>query len=99
MYFFEIWFEIFCIIKSQNIIVAIPNIMPKKTVGILVSSKASGSKSKHTIAIISPDANDKIKLKNFLDGLLNFIPIIPPIVVPNVPKDNPIKVVFMISFK
>ena len=84
---------------SQNIIVTIPKIIPKNTVGIVVSSNASGNKSKHTMAIISPDANAKIKLKNFFDGFLNLTPIIPPIVVPKVPKNNPIKVVFIISFK
>lgn len=60
---------------------------------------ASGTKSKHTIAIISPDAKDKIKLKNLLDVFLNFIPNIPPSVVPNVPKNNPTNVVFNNSFK
>ena len=47
-----------------------------------------------TPAIISPDANDKIKLKNFSDELLKAIPIIPPNVVPKVPKNKPINVVF-----
>ena len=61
-----------------------------------VKLNASGNKSKHTIASIRPDANDKIKLKNFFEGFLNFTPIIPPIVVPKVPKNNPIKVVFNI---
>ena len=77
----------------------IPNMMPKNEVGKLESSKASGIKSKQTMAIMSPEANDKIKLKNFLEVFLNLIPIIPPIVVPNVPKNKPINVVFKISFK
>ena len=59
-----------------------------------VKLKASGIKSKHTIEIISPDANAKTKLKNFFDVFLKVTPIIPPIVVPNVPKKSPINVVF-----
>ena len=50
---------------------------------------ASGIKSKHIIAVIKPDANDNMKLKNLFDVFLNVTPIIPPIVVPNVPKNNP----------
>ena len=50
--------------KSQNIILAIPNNIPKKAAPKLVNPNASGNKSKHTIAIISPDANAKMKLKN-----------------------------------
>ena len=76
-----------------------PKNIPKNAVGKFVKLKASGNKSKQTIANISPDANARIKLKNFFDGFLNFTPIIPPIVVPKVPKNNPIKVVFNISFK
>jgi len=37
---------------------------------------------------------DKIKLKNLFDVFLKHIPIIPPKVVPNVPKNKPINVVF-----
>lgn len=85
--------------KSQNIILPIPNSIPKKTAPKLVSSNASGNKSKHTIATISPDAKAKMKLKNLWDGFLNLIPINPPIVVPKVPKNNPISVVFIISLK
>ena len=36
----------------------------------------------------------KTKLKNFFDVFLKVTPIIPPIVVPNVPKKSPINVVF-----
>lgn len=39
-----------------------------------------------------------MKLKNLLDVFLKNKPISPPIVVPKVPKNNPIKVVFKISF-
>lgn len=84
---------------SQKNITIIPSIIPKKAIDKLVNPKASGSKSKQTIAIISPDANAKIKLKNLLEVFLNFIPIIPPMVVPKVPKNKPINVVFKISFK
>ena len=85
--------------KSHIIIIIIPKNIPKNTADKFVKLKASGNKSKHTIANISPDANAKIKLKNFLDVFFNFTPITPPIVVPKVPKNNPIKVVFNISFK
>ena len=47
---------------------------------------ASGIKSKHIIAIISPDANDNIKLKNLFEFFFIIIPNIPPNVVPNVPE-------------
>ena len=40
---------------------------------------------------------DSIKLKNLFEFLFYFIPIIPPIVVPNVPKNKPNMVVFKIS--
>ena len=79
---------------SQIIITIIPNTIPINTFNIPVKLNASGIKSKHTIEIISPDANASIKLKNFLDVFLTVTPIIPPIVVPNVPKNNPISVVF-----
>ena len=68
--------------------------IPKNAVGKFVKLNASGIKSKHTIEIISPDANAKTKLKNFFDVFLKVTPIIPPIVVPNVPKKSPINVVF-----
>lgn len=64
------------------------------TVEIPEISNASGTKSKHTIEIISPDASDKIKLKNLWEVFLKVIPIIPPKVVPKVPKNNPNNVVF-----
>ena len=60
---------------------------------------ASGINSKHIIASIRPAANCKIKLKNRDEFVLSVTPIIPPIVVPKVPKNNPIKVVFNISLK
>ena len=53
---------------------------------------------KHIIDIISPDANDNIKLKNLFDFLFIITPIIPPKVVPNVPKNNPKSVVCKILF-
>lgn len=43
---------------------------------------------------LSRDAIDNIKLKNLLLVFLNVTPIIPPSVVPNVPKNKPINVVF-----
>lgn len=83
---------------SHMIIIIIPNNMPKNAVGKFVRLNASGSKSKQTIASISPEANARMKLRNFFDGFLNFTPIIPPIVVPNVPKNSPTSVVFNILF-
>lgn len=53
-------------------------------------------KSKHIIAVINPDAKDNINPNTLLEGFFNFTPIIPPIVVPNVPKNNPTNVVFKI---
>ncbi len=43
---------------------------------------------------IIPVANDKIKLKNLFEFFFITIPKIPPIVVPNVPKNNPNNVIF-----
>ena len=82
---------------SHIIITHIPKIIPIKTFIILDSSIASGIKSKQIIASIRPEANERIKLKNLLDVFLNNTPINPPIVVPNVPKNRPIRVVFIIS--
>ena len=65
---------------------------------MLLIPKASGIKSKHITDIIRPDANDNIKLKNLFEFFLITIPSIPPIVVPNVPKNKPSNVVFKISF-
>ena len=73
---------------SQPIIQATPKITPITVLDILVITILSGIKSKHTIESISPDANDNIKLKNLLDVFFIDTPIIPPIVVPNVPKNN-----------
>lgn len=84
--------------KSQPSIAIIPKKTPKNTVNKLVSPKASGNKSKQTMANIRPEAKAKIKLKNFCEGFLNLIPIMPPIVVPKVPKNKPIIVVLTISF-
>lgn len=83
---------------SQIIIITIPIVIPNSTVESDAIANASGISSKHTMAIISPDANDRIKLKNLFDVFLSITPIIPPIVVPKVPKNNPIKVVFKIAF-
>lgn len=79
---------------SQIIITIIPNKIPAITLNILAISIASGIKSKQIIASINPDANAKMKLKNLFDVFLKLIPIIPPIVVPKVPKNRPINVVF-----
>lgn len=43
------------------------------------------------------EATDNIKLKNLLESFFITTPNIPPKVVPNVPKNNPTKVVFKIS--
>lgn len=83
----------FCTNISQTIIVIIPKIIPVSTLSILAISIASGIKSKQIIASIKPEAKAKIKLKNLLEVLLKQIPIIPPMVVPKVPKNNPINVV------
>jgi len=84
---------------SHIIMHIIPTIIPIIIYDMCASSKLSGIKSKHTIDIISPDANDNIKLRNFCDGCFTVIPISPPSVVPNVPKNKPINVVFINSFK
>lgn len=83
----------FCTNISQTIIVIIPKIIPVSTLSILAISIASGIKSKQIIASIKPEAKAKIKLKNLLEVFLKQIPIIPPMVVPKVPKNNPINVV------
>ena len=70
--------------------------MPNNTAKILDISNASGIKSKQIIAIIRPEAKDKINPKNLFELFLMFTPIIPPIVVPNVPKKVPIRNVFNI---
>lgn len=80
---------------SHTIIIIIPNIIPIIILDKFDISSASGIKSKHIIEVIRPDASDNIKLKNLFDVFLNVIPIIPPNVVPNVPKNRPIKVVFI----
>ena len=64
---------------------------------IIVISNASGIKSKHITAIISPDANANMKLRNLLECFFVITPIIPPSVVPKVPKNKPTIVVFSIS--
>ena len=79
---------------SHIIITITPTIIPINIFIIVLISNASGIKSKHIIAVIKPDANDNIKLKNLFEVFLNVTPIIPPIVVPNVPKNKPINVVF-----
>ena len=73
---------------------AIPSIIPIITFIIVDICKASGIKSKLSIAVISPDAKDNMKLRNLFEVFLNFNPIMPPRVVPNVPKNKPNKVVF-----
>lgn len=59
---------------SHPIITIIPKITPNITLYIDESSNASGIKSKQTTAIISPDANDKTKLKNLFEFLFEKIP-------------------------
>lgn len=76
----------------QTTIHIIPRIIPIVTFNTDDIFSASGIKSKLNIAVINPEANDSMKLKNLFDGFLNLIPIIPPNVVPNVPKNNPNKV-------
>ena len=83
--------------RSQNIMAIIPTPMPNSTFKMPLIPNASGIKSKQIIAIIRPEANDSMKLKNLLEFFFRKIPIIPPIVVPNVPKNSPIRVVFKIS--
>lgn len=78
----------------QIIIHIIPKTIPITAFGIEDIFSASGIRSKLNIAVIRPDANDNMKLRILSDGFLNFIPIIPPMVVPNVPKNNPINVTF-----
>jgi len=81
--------NLFSTIISHKIINIIPRIMPHKTLKVLEISSASGISSKQTIAVINPEASDKIKLKNLFEHLLKVTPIIPPKVVPKVPKNNP----------
>ena len=83
---------------SKNIIVNRPNIIPIITLVKLLKFKASGIKSKHITDIIKPAAKDNVKLKSLLELFFNKQPIIPPTVVPIVPKNNPIKIVLNILF-
>ena len=63
---------------SQITITHIPNVIPVMTIPKSDVSNASGIRSKHTIDIIKPDANDNMKLSAFFDVFFNFTPIIPP---------------------
>ena len=92
--FFILVLNFFWTSTSHAIIPITPSKIPSIIKGIPDISSASGTRSKHTIDIINPDASDKMKLKNLLLVVLKVTPIIPPNVVPNVPKNNPIKVVF-----
>ena len=96
---FVTWFVLnfFSTNRSHNIIAIIPTPIPNSIFKMLLISSASGIRSKQIIAIIRPEANDSMKLKNLFDFFFRKIPIIPPIVVPNVPKNSPIRVVFSIS--
>lgn len=87
-----------CTNASQNIIQNAPSNTPQIVPVTLLISILSGIKSKQTIESISPDASDKIKLKNRLDVSLKDTPMMPPIIVPNVPKNKPTSVVFNNSF-
>lgn len=80
---------LFLTIISQIIITNIPSVIPVITVPKSETSIASGISSKHTIDIISPDANDNIKLNTFFDVFLNLIPIIPPKRCAKCPKKQP----------
>lgn len=75
---------------SQSIIIATPNNIPAIVVCTFDISIASGIRLKHTIDNIRPDANDSMKLINLFEFCFDIIPISPPIVVPTVPKNNPI---------
>lgn len=88
----------FCTIASQKIIQNTPSKTPKIVPVTLLISKLSGIKSKQTIESISPDASDKIKLRKRLDVSLKDTPMIPPIIVPKVPKNRPTNVIFNNSF-
>ena len=81
-------------ILSQKIIIATPTSIAIIMLKILEISIAFGINSKHIIAIIKPAANSSTKLKNLFEVDLKLIPITPPIVVPNVPKNKLINVVF-----
>lgn len=63
--------------------------MPLNVTTRFESSSASGTRSKHTIAIIRPAANSNMKLRKRFEVFLKVTPIMPPTVVPNVPKNNP----------
>ena len=77
----------------------IPKIIPKITLVTDDIFSASGIKSKLTIAVIKPAAKDNMKLRILFDGFFKKTPIIPPIVVPNVPKNSPNKVTLIKSLK
>jgi len=79
---------------SQKIITATPTRIAKIILKMLEISIALGINSKHIIEIINPAANSNIKLKNLFEVVLKLIPITPPIVVPIVPKNKLINVVF-----
>ena len=96
--FYKLFSESYAIIPGIFLSLIIPINTPNTIPYILLIPSASGIKSKHIIDIINPDANDNIKLKNLLEFFLIIIPSIPPIVVPNVPKNKPSNVVFKISF-
>lgn len=71
-------FSLFCTRISHITITIIPKIIPDITTPNSDMLSASGIRSKHTIDIINPDANERMKLKNLFETFLNFIPIIPP---------------------
>lgn len=75
---FRFLVSFFWTIMSQIIITIMPSVMPVMQVANSDIFSASGIRSKHTMDIISPDANERIKLRNFFDVFLNFTPIIPP---------------------
>lgn len=81
--------SLFCTTISHAIIIIIPKITPIITTLNSDIFSASGIKSKHTIDIISPDANESIKLNTLLDVWLNFSPIIPPYSSSKCAKEKP----------
>ena len=83
------WLNLFFTPLSHAIIIITPSIMPLNVTTRFESSSASGTRSKHTIAIIRPAANSNMKLRKRFEVFLKVTPIMPPTVVPNVPKNNP----------
>ena len=71
-------FSLFCTKISHITITIIPKVIPDIMTPNPDILRASGIKSKHTIDIIKPDANERMKLKNLFETFFNLRPIIPP---------------------